>query len=62
MDTCNRGNAIGRDGQLRGRFGVGRRPALQREQADGHLQVVHQPMIGFAAQQLLLLDQLFLLA
>jgi hypothetical protein len=62
VDARNHRNAIGRYGQLRGRFRVGRCPALQRQQADGHLQVVHQPMIRFPAQQFLLLDQLVLSA
>ena len=61
VNSRDHGNAVGRDGQLRGRLRVGRPPALQREQADGHLQVVHQPMIGFLAQEFSPLDQLVLL-
>ena len=36
-------------------------PALQQKQAGGHLQVVHQPMIRFPAQELMLPDRLILL-
>jgi hypothetical protein len=61
VDSRNHGNAIGRNGQLGGGFRVRRSAALQRKQADGHLQVVHQPMIGFLAQEFLPLDQLLLL-
>jgi hypothetical protein len=59
--ASNRGNTIGRGGQLRSNFSIRRHPALQREQAYDHLQVVQQSVIGFLAQNLLLLDQLVLL-
>ena len=61
VDAPDRGNAIGRGGQLRSNFGILRRPALQRKQAYDHLQAVQQPMIGLLAQNRLLLDQLVFL-
>jgi hypothetical protein len=50
VNSSNHGNAIGRDGQLRRHLCVRGFSALQRKQADGHLQVVQQPMIRFLLQ------------
>jgi len=50
VDSPNHGNAICRNSQLRGRFRIRGFPALQRKQADGHLEVVQQPMIEFLFQ------------
>jgi hypothetical protein len=47
--------------ELRGGFGIGRRPACSGQQADDHLQAVQQPVIGLLAQEVLLLDHLVLL-
>ena len=60
MDSPNRGNTIGRGGQLRSNLGIRRCPTLQRKQAHDHLQAVQQPMIGFLAQNGLPLDQVIL--
>ena len=61
MDAPDRGDAIGRRGQLRNNLCIVRRPALQRQQADDHLQAVQQPMVGLLPQHRLLFDQLVLL-
>jgi hypothetical protein len=57
VDAPNRAYAVGRDGQFRSDIDIRRRPALERKQTRDHLQAVQQPMIGFLAQDLVLLDQ-----
>src|SRR5207249_6313814 len=61
VNAAERGNAIGRGGQLRSNFSILRRPALQRKQADNHLRAVQQSMIGLLVQNHHLSDQLVLL-
>ena len=61
MDAPDRGNAIGRGGQLRSDLGICRCPTLQRKQAYDYLYAVQQSMIGLPAQERLLLDQPVLL-
>lgn len=55
VDAPNHGNARGCGSPLRSRLRIRRCPALQRQQAGDHLQVVRESMIGLAAQERLIL-------
>ncbi|MEJ0042630.1 MAG: hypothetical protein WDM81_10635 [Rhizomicrobium sp.] len=62
MDAHDHADAVGRDLQLAGGFGIARRPALQRQKTHDDLKIVQQPVVGFLAQEKLLLDLCVLLA
>jgi hypothetical protein len=61
VDAPDHGDAIGCSNQLRSRLRIRRGPALQRQQAYDHLQVVQESMIGLAAQEGLILNCLIFL-